>query len=349
MDLLDLLKYIETKNEKYVTIYVAIGSSARCSIHQDNTGMYKIEPKLEQEYPMFIRELKSKYPTYPLYIILIDPSLEDPPFVVCNSQNKVDDTYWKYESDMYHSDETNIHVCPYKISVSYGYYHNYNQDVRIDSFFERLNELSIKHRWFSVLHDFSGKHIANMAKYYDSYLGDHRDHIIYGLGVRKDEPCMIDLTLPICNFSFENDDESIKVFNPFCYDNITELNSVVNTYREASHPDIKIMEEHCNEFMNYIKKEIYDSVQVLRQLRLLIDGKDIIINLQYEPDVDKLIQYKKYRQVFDMILKLLFHKLTMYLQTKCHDPDEMANTIIVQMIDEPNIYRWTNIIQNILV
>mgnify|MGYP001594973207 FL=1 len=204
--LIDLLDYIETKGEKYVTIYVGIGSSAKYSVQQDSlTGMYKIDPKQEQEYPMFLSTLKSKYPTHPVYIILIDPALEDPPFVVCDSHNKLDTSYWSYDEkiNIFNSEGTNIHVIPVRISVTYDFYSRHEPEaLNITIFFDKLNELSIKNNWLSILHDFSGKNIALMAERYDELLKYHKNHIIYGLGVRRDESCCINLILPMCNFVF---------------------------------------------------------------------------------------------------------------------------------------------------
>ena len=68
--LCESLSFISSKNEKFVTIYISIGSAAHMTKIENEKHI--LEPQYDQQYPVFLRELKNKLPESPLYIYIIE-------------------------------------------------------------------------------------------------------------------------------------------------------------------------------------------------------------------------------------------------------------------------------------
>src|SRR3990167_2343182 len=111
-----ILNIIESNNCSFLTVYVAIGSAANCTIQDPITGNWGLDPKLEQQFPPFLKKLKEHFIASPVHIILIDPILENPPFVVCNNKKQIGQNWEKIQYDesfYYFRDEiTNVNVYP---------------------------------------------------------------------------------------------------------------------------------------------------------------------------------------------------------------------------------------------
>ena len=89
---------------------------------------------------------------------------------------------------------------------------------------------------FFVFNDFCGRSNKYVAELYDEQIYAHLDHIIYGLGARKDVGCYIDVTGNDCVFPFkltERNRMMIKVFNIYNYlsgNQIYDINSAIAEY-----------------------------------------------------------------------------------------------------------------------
>ena len=380
--LCESLSFISSKNEKMASLYISIGSAAHMTKIENEKHI--LEPQYDQQYPVFLRELKNKLPESPLYIYIIDPMLEDIPFIV---QNKFIDKSDKFidksdkleegweenkfgELNYYYNIEMNIHVFTMKQYVIYPYDINYNLEgctvVDISEFFNKLNILSISNRWLSIIHDFSGKNIGKTAYLYDYELEGHLDHIIYGLGCRTDEgSCYIDLTSPECQFVYNinKDDEFITVFNPYYYKNTSELLSrygeLIYLY-ETESEKITIIKSQINEYIKMKKKIILDDIMVmLRRIGCLEAEKDFDVNmienisifLKIKTNINilEMIKIKEYRKIINELIHLLKIELTNILYVIYHDNTmNIVNIVIDNMMYNSDPYRWYMYIGRIL-
>ena len=108
--LLESLSQISKKNERRVILYVAIGSAAHMAKYDEVTGISTIEPIYDQQYPVFLKNLKTLCLTDPLYIYLFDPMLENIPFIVKNKFGEGLEDGWVCEEDNLVCEENDL-VC----------------------------------------------------------------------------------------------------------------------------------------------------------------------------------------------------------------------------------------------
>jgi hypothetical protein len=381
--LCDSLTDILSKNEKKVTIYIGIGTQIHMSTRDDITGYLTLDPMYDHQYPICLKTLKNLCPHDPLYIYLMDPMLNVIPYIVENKYGDGLEDGWVLDNfkgiQLYHNMEMNIHVYCIKKYVIYPYDKIINgsdyiinyEPIDLNNFFDQLNEMAITNNWFVVAHDFSGKNIGKMAYYYDDILKDHLNHIVYGIGCRDDDDgCYIDLVQPKCQFIYEINEDRITVFNPFNYNNLTELYDVYeaynicNTYYDC---DDKIIDDNIliihNMHMNIIKQQIQyyiksisklisdDIMTVLRRIANLDLEKDFDINMidkislcvysKTQLNIIELIKEKKYKLIISSlieILKLNLEKILCYKYNK--NTKSIIDIAIDSMLYNKDPYQW---------
>ena len=276
-------------------IYFSIGSAA----HMRKISNYTctLSDTYNQQYPLPIRNLRTVAPNVHTHIFLVDPSLEQPPFIVrnntCNSRKhnseclNCDSCYTSYganwavdaeRANIYHNLADNITVYTYNENVTYPgdpFQSDLNENnwTNLLPVFDLLNQLAITYKWFVVIHDYSGRSLENLAAYYDSFLGYERDHIIYGLGIR-DSSCYIDLADSV-NMLIPSmtDDGEITVFNPF-------TTSYTTRQRYLNSPCVDdntiMVKKQINKYTQYIIKTFRNNVlDVYRRTRLMHMGNDV--------------------------------------------------------------------------
>lgn len=360
----DFLDHIESKHEKNVTIYIGIGSAAhRIELH--NNTEYKIDPRYDQEFPCFMRDLKEKYLEDPVYIFLIDPMLEEPPFIVCNGAKQFNNSNWEIVNDMeYYNENTNIHVFPLRFYVSYiNEIYKHGESMDIMPFFDELNKKSIENNWLTIIQDYTGRNISYIGEYYDKSLENHRNHIIYGIGVRKDGGCDIDLTDPLCKFVYDKNDEDtgIKVFNPYDYDEdnrklfeLSEKLIYLHSEGKISDNDMSIIEIQKNAYFVNKKKFISNSLLgLLRLIKLNLDGKEFQLELfncssyiaEKKYNIDLKIDKKVYSELFIKVMDIFKDEMISYLKYVKENYIEIVNDTLNNILKIDDCYKWAEIVE----
>ena len=175
-----------------ICIYIGVGSAA----HMRNGNILADEHY--HQYPKFLEEMHHAINMVSFHI-LIDPTLEDPPFMVIDKSKNIYENIKK--NDMYVSICGNHYVYSLKKSISilgdirYG-------ELDITEEMHILNRLAMEMNILLVYADYTGRSIKPIAKYFDEYIGSHLDHIIYGLGNRSHYECYIDLTSNLSKFAY---------------------------------------------------------------------------------------------------------------------------------------------------
>jgi len=365
----DVLDYIVSKETSHATIYVAIGSAAHMA-KEDCFGNWYIEPQFEQQFPPFLSSLKKLCPFEPIHIILIDPMLEDPPFVVCDKKKNLANGWNKINNETiceFYNDATNVHVYPIKSYISYLNNCEHEQCTDAMPFFKKLNMIACVNDWLVIVHDYSGYDAGTLGKFFDDALMEHRDHIIYGIDVRSSERgCYIDLTKPGCDFVYNIMGSSIKIFNPFNFTDHVELMKQLDIYKSISSDgdDAKrnyvIAHEQVKCFVLTKRKFIISDVMTaLRQIKRVMDGSLIDLDMfkyslknvssRYLFDIDTIIKTRKYNELFLETLNILKHELINQIYSVYGEQSiDIVDVTIYNMLEQSDYYKWTAIIRKLL-
>lgn len=369
-------------NNRNASIYVGIGSAANKSMMQNINGNMLLDPKYQQQFPPFLKKLKEIIPTIPLHIFLIDKYLESPPFIILNNI-----TCWQKYSlnysmcDVYHNLTQNIFVYCIRIFVKYmpeiiNEQNQKNQENNLNledlnRFIQLLNLLSIKNNWFTVLADFTGKNMKDVAFYYDQILGNHIDHIIYGLGARKNAGCQLDVTRPECNFAYQlASNGTVKVFNPFL-ENISDPTNIINI---SNISDMEIIECQKMQYRRCKRRFIMiDLMRIVRQIRMLqnniiqiqdmkgFDCKNIYLENVYGNELQEYILVSNYSSAFDFVYNVLQIELEKHLIVERTTTTNTTNSKQIDLICYEEIkkglekmtncndcYKWSGVVKNII-
>ena len=356
--LCDILNEISVQNIPNTTIYVAIGSAAHSIEQNPITKLWNIDPKNEQEFPLFLKSLKTDYPFDPLHIFLIDPHLENPPFVVCDGNKQLGTDWTKIDSNhvtIYENKNTNVTVYSARYGISLPF-ERFKNEACNDStaFFDNLNKLAIDFQWLVIVNDFSGRYMSTFAEYYDHSLIGHKNHIIYGLGMRIDGGCRFDLTMPICDFIFNHNGRGITVFNPFdfeddydnLFDTIQPYLQILNSYQ------CEIIKQQTQIFIKSKKSAINSLVSMLRKAQLFPTNANInsypCDNNYVEQTYNININYMLTNNMSDVLVSRLFEILSEWL-IKYISPIAKDNKIYIVNVAIDKIkntkdpYNWSTI------
>lgn len=275
-------------NEHQITVYVSIGSANN----------------YDQQYPPCLKTI-----TTPLYIILIDPELENPVKI-----NKL---------------EKNINIHCIRKNVDYDKWH---------PFFDKLNNYAIKNHWFVVVHDFSGNDIAYLAEKYDHKLQNHLSHIIYGIGVRQYGGCFMDLSNIECQFVYEIKD-NITAFNPYIFDNSTNMLEYISTLSNNNNKQIIIAQ--IRTYLNNKVKKVEKNINLFRRITFnYLENRNIKINKSELND--KLHQYFENKDWYNMYVEMIIVLRSELESFFCKFNNNISESVINSMLDITDPYKWWN-------
>ena len=227
-----------------ICIYFASGSAA--ATLNDN-GL--VDDENYQQYPKFIRELLNKY-LVKLYIILVDPILENPPYIVRDKTFGFD--FQEHSQNKYIYNNITIYCVREYVYIE-GQIFNDNY-INITNDLYKLNELCKQESILMFYYDYSGKDVKEVAELYDIQVKPYLDHIIYGLGSRTVIGCYVNLNDDISQFAYklvERNRKMIKVFNVYniLYNNVYE--DIRQSIEDFGYGYINIIEKHITSVINY--------------------------------------------------------------------------------------------------
>ncbi len=359
------LENIISQGQKRVTIYVAIASAAHMAKQDPVTSLWSIEQRFEQQFPIFISSLKEICPDDPVHIFLIDPALEDPPFVVCDNKKKLSDCWTKlnvFGETVYVDETTNVHVYPMKFPVTYpGDMFDSKDSVNITEFLHTLNLTAIEQDWFVVVQDYSGRNISVVGDYFENDIKDHHSHIVYGIAAGADGGCYIDLTDPACNFVYQVTDTSIKVITIKCYsdrfhDFIETMNSFKSTQNENT--TYKILRSQAKIYLEDKRTLINNEIMaLLRQSKALMIGlkspssvhTSKKIENKYKIHIEKMILEKRYDDLFQAMQTILSSELKNFISPIYgKESRNVTENIMKEMLSIKDPYKWYDVVSRVI-
>lgn len=125
----ECLDNIDVANNPFTTIFVSVGSASHMKKYNDILRKWELDDCNNHQFPPFLQTLKNKHNS-PIHIFLMDPLLEDIPFITScqanrskmwNDSKKLDDGWYiddKYPK-VFHNVKNDVHVYCLKKYVTY--------------------------------------------------------------------------------------------------------------------------------------------------------------------------------------------------------------------------------------
>ena len=211
--------------EEPVFIYVGVGTAASRKEH--------LPLEHYHQFPPFMQDLHNKIPNLHLFLVLIDPLQENPPYVVTDYKLQGNDTHYKSEFIQTFVYRERVYTDP-----------DLNEaDLNITPMLRDLNTFAKEKQVSLLYHDFTGRQTALVAEYFDFENKEYLDQIIYGMSAREDHGCFFDLTEPNAYFPYklvyaENSRPIVKMFNyyKYCVNQTYDKSAIeLHTYPKEMH------------------------------------------------------------------------------------------------------------------
>ena len=354
--MLNTITHILTEIDKIdritpICIYVGVGSAA----HMVRNNY--LEDTHYHQYPKILEELHRNIDMVSFHI-LIDPTLENPPFMTIDKSKGL---IFEHTSP-----DTNMHVSlcgkhyVYSIKEAICTLSSRDDETDITEELHILNKIAIEMNILYIYNDFTGKSIKPLAKYFDTYINSHLDHIIYGLGNRGDYGCYIDLTANTSKFAYRLDRSErrsmIQVFNIFhlAYNKL-DIDEETIKY-PVEHLDmisisiISILKQTYEYFNDVIFKDLRLVYQLMTGKLKLDEINPMILSYvfstEYYSEIKSIFNTGNYKLCFSKLLELHSSELDIIIYIKKLDIDK--NILINQIVTNENEYRWGDELKYIL-
>lgn len=354
--------------EHPVFIYTGVGTAGNV----DHNGILQLQNY--HQYPPFLQNLKNTIPNLHIFIILIDPYQENPPYMVNDKNltlqsnelinglnlenNEIIECYTNNTNDLtLYVMRKCVYTDPYEANPDY---------INITDQLRHLNLFAIHNNITTLYHDFTGRKNALLAEYFDNELTDHLDHIVYSLSAREDHGCMFDLTDISSYFPFKTDYLQIlnhnkriiiKLFNIFFFttlDIIKEKMVIeINNYPPYMHA---MIEKQKDQVINSIKTELRNEIfAILRLILRLIKEEEKYEEIKYVYFFNSLPEYEKnkalsmyhakeFNNLFNFLINYYGKKIDLVVKIK--DLDISGREILEFIINGSNPYYWYNSLNN---
>jgi hypothetical protein len=347
--------------EEPIFIYTGVGA---CAGSVDQNGILQLQNY--HQFPPFLQNLKNTIPNLHIFIILIDPHQENPPYMVTDNNLTIDLINRDENDNIECYSNYNLTVYVMRKCVYSEPYEERDDYINITEQLRHLNNFAINNNITTLYHDFSGRKNSLLAEYFDNELSDHLDHIVYGLSAREDHGCMFDLTdissyfpFKIDHLPFLNNNKRIiiKLFNIFRFTTLDTIKEKIEIemmdYPQYMHPMIERQKEQV---ISSIKKELINEIfYIFRTIVRLINGDETyeeIKNVYFFnclPEYEKkkaLIMYheKIYNELLDYLMNYYGKKID--LVSKIKDLDISGREILEFIVTTSNLYDWSKTLNN---
>lgn len=355
--------------ENPVFIYTCVGGAAGLI---DDNGI--LQPENYHQYPPFLQNLKNTIANLHMFIILIDPHQESPPYMVNDknlldikkifeNKNEIDNN-----SDVkyYTNNDNTLTVYTMHKDVYTDPYESKNGYINITEQLRKLNLFAIENNITTLYHDFTGRKNSLLAEYFDSTLYDHLDHIIYSLSAREDHGCIFDLSQISSYFPFRIDSQSfinrnkrviIRLFNIFRFTTMDIITEKIEIETMNYPPYMRIMiEKQKEQVITTIKDELRNDIfSILRIILRLVKEEEKYEEIKHVyffnnlPEYEKnkalsLYNEKKFNNLIDFLINYYGKKIDLVVKIK--KLDISGREILQFIINGTNPYDWYKSLEN---
>ena len=254
-------------------IYVGVGTAAGTFTIIDGSKI--VSPDNYHQYPQFLRDMENIIGRVKKHIILIDPMLEDPPYI---TQDRHSGLSFQKITDTYYEDNTNlVYVHVFRHSITHDAYSTKypNPDsINITKDITDLVTISKSTSINMIYHDFSGRQSLPLYQYYEKFIDTHHDRIIFGLGAQGDFGCYVDLTSSIASFAMKaskvyGERAYIKICSPRYYLNKgMTLDDAIVAYPNSNRNTLsEQFSRICKDTLAELVSKIFYNLRYIKQLQ----------------------------------------------------------------------------------
>jgi hypothetical protein len=372
---------LEIPSEFPVFFYLGVGTAAWMREADGSLAMANYH-----QYPPFVQNLHNNFPTLRVILGLIDPSQENPPYVVKAKQLSP-----KSPPDQYTNQAGTLQVHVWRKSVyteaDVETHENPSANtVNITEELRQLNAFIIQQRVSFLYHDFTGRLVRLVAEYFDSELREHLDHVIYGMSARTDHGCYFDLTQENAFFPLRLEGNlaprnapHLLARAPYIENNARPLIKMFNYYKfivTRTLPEVQMeIQQYPPEMVAHLiscqKNEIIDEFRtrfkninlgVLRQVRFVMLHPDdekadelqnqhtyLFLNIipkRQRAPFLEILQAKEYKTLYEILFDYVAGQLNIYTQLKGLD---ITGTEMLNFITvDADPYKWYNNVKNFM-
>ena len=376
-DIKQNIKLNQNLNNNPAFIYTGIGTQAGL---KRNDGV--LEPMNYHQYPPMVQDLKKTFPNLNLFIVLIDPYQEFPPYMIkdkdlnyMNNANAINPNIFIDEKKLIsvYTFRHNVTLVPYINPLEKDKDKDKDEDEDDDNIIDitqemrDLNKFAAEHKNVTILyHDFTGRYVNLVAELFDEEIqSEDLSHIIYGLSSREDHGCYFDLTSMNSYLPFrlihepENGINRISFFNIFQYiknENCHQIEKdMKHYYPPYMHEMIKnqskiVLETIKTEFKNHIFSKMRVLLKLIRgeEKHEDISKINFCVNVTQTKKVliDEMFNEGKYEQLFDYLLDHYSKKIDVISKISLMEWEGKDLIRFIINKNEKNLYNWyTNLEQ----
>ena len=348
------LSYICSRFNKPNLIYIGIGTASNKTSFSSK--------RENQQFPVFLENIKIKYPELPVICILIDPNLEYPltciqsPINNGNISNSWEINKKNESLEIYENRSKNILIISIKDFIVYydhdnqsGHYGFTDEYKDITMFIESIIELNAYDNGSTIFNDFSGKNFLNFNKYINNKYLKYQDRFVIGLDHNEYGGCFPNLELPEYQVKayIDKDMSDIRVFNSVKYsDNPDDFYSelVKNKVEKCDIINIQLKYIYIGQIEFFLKYVM----TLYRQYHMIKNGTlDILLRFTEYMNIIKM-RYKIFEEKEDDINEMFFWYLNK-LQKYVGMNDEQKYELMTLINSESDFYKKGPIIKNYLI
>jgi hypothetical protein len=365
MDFFNLKQEIlKAPKHEPVFIYVGIGTLAGL-LRPDGT----LAPENYHQYPPFVQDLHNRIPCLNVFLVLIDPRQENPPYLLRDFPLK------EVNRDHYVSPNGHLQVFVHRkvVYTDPDDEANYTEQggINITALLRDLNDFTLANRASLLYHDFTGRRTGDIAEYFDRDYAPNLDQIVYAMSAREHHGCYFDLTKPDAYFAikihadvvandngnFVNTRPILKMFNYFKYivqDYYEKAAEEIKSYPSYMHPFIEEQRVHIIHSLRTEFKNV--NIATLRQIKkiLLNPLDDIDPNIYLYNGFNKhlrdllldLLKKKEYVTLNDVLFNLCASQLDIIARLK--EMDLTGEQILRFITADSDPYQWYKSIDGLL-
>ena len=315
-----------------------------------------------QQFPPVIQDMYNQLPELQVFLLLIDPLHENPPYVA--QEYALHDIH---RSECHYSSlDGRLQTFVYRQRVYTDPDHYPPADaLNITSTVRDLNEFAKEKQVSLVYHDFTGRHVALLADYLDPTIITHLDQIVYGLSGREDHGCFFDLAEPQAYLPYRIDKSGpgrpiLKLFNYYKY--------IMNNTYSASEAELQKYPAHMHRCASIQKARIISTrlsqfkktnMSILRQVRQLLqdlahehiahDKANYIFNdlpYVYRQMFIDLYNEKEYELLYELTFNYSANLLDSLAKLK--EMDMTGEELLQFITSDEDPYKWYNTINTLL-
>ena len=343
-------------------IYIGVGTYAGL---KNNNGILELQNY--HQFPPFLQDVKNRYPELNLFIVLIDPMQEKPPYMVADkglipldnsNSNPLDNNNPLDNTTIFTTNDRKLIVYTLRQSVYTEPYECYGDAVNITEDLRDLNNYVMRKNITLLYHDFTGRRNSWLAEYFDKEIGEHLNHVIYGMSAREDHGCYFDLTdigayFPITVRKEEDPPaKMLLLFNIYNYivnNKINLIESESSLFEQEIYPMInKQIEQVITTVKEDLKNHMLTLLRVVfrlnngdeKQADINIDHCFNFIKKSFREEYLNLYKTEKYNQLYSKLIDYFSRDFDIIAKLKKYDLTGKEILGFITHGDKP--YEWYN-------